>query len=77
MKKIKQKFELLAPAGSFPNLIAAVNAGADAVYFGLQNFSMRASAKNFTINDLDKMREICWFSNEILDKVVMEGEKYG
>ncbi|MFA4952712.1 MAG: U32 family peptidase [Candidatus Pacearchaeota archaeon] len=52
-------FELLAPAGSFPNLIAAVNAGADAVYFGLQDFSMRANAKNFTLNDLDEIRKIC------------------
>src|SRR3989338_7364400 len=57
--KTKQKFELLAPAGSFPNLIAAVNAGADAVYFGLQDFSMRANAKNFTINDLNEIKKIC------------------
>jgi len=53
------KYELLAPAGNFPMLVAAVNAGADAVYFGLQKFGMRASARNFTIKDLDKMREIC------------------
>jgi len=51
--------ELLAPAGSFPSLIAAVNAGADAVYFGLNEFSMRANAKNFSITDLDKISEIC------------------
>ncbi len=57
---MKQKYELLAPAGSFPMLVAAVNAGADAVYFGLQKgFGMRANAKNFKISDLPKMREIC------------------
>jgi putative protease len=55
----KNKIELLAPAGSFPSLIAAVNAGADAVYFGLDNFNMRATAKNFSIKDLDKIAEIC------------------
>lgn len=54
-----EKYELLAPAGDFPMLVAAVNAGANAVYFGLKEFSMRARAKNFTINDLDKIEKIC------------------
>ncbi len=54
-----KKPELLAPAGDFPMLVAAVNAGADAVYFGLKEFSMRANAKNFTIKDLDKIEKIC------------------
>ena len=40
-------------------LVAAVNAGADAVYFGLKEFNMRNSAKNFTIKDLDKIEKIC------------------
>jgi len=52
------KHELLAPAGNFPMLVAAFNAGADAVYFGLQEFNMRAAAKNFKVSDLSKMREI-------------------
>ena len=51
--------ELLAPAGNFPMLVSAINAGANAVYFGLQEFSMRATAKNFTIRDLDKIEKIC------------------
>ncbi|MBM3247131.1 U32 family peptidase [Candidatus Pacearchaeota archaeon] len=55
----KNSIELLAPAGSFPSLIAAVNAGADAVYFGLKEFSMRATAKNFTIRDLEEIERIC------------------
>jgi putative protease len=55
----KRKYELLAPAGSFPSLIAAVNAGADSIYFGLGEFNMRATARNFTLNDLPKIAEIC------------------
>ena len=51
--------ELLAPVGSFPMLVTAVNAGANAVYFGLQKYGMRANAKNFTIKDLPEMRKIC------------------
>lgn len=56
---IKNKYELLAPAGNFPMLITAVNAGADSVYFGLKEFSMRAGAQNFEIKDLKKINEIC------------------
>jgi len=59
MKKSKKTCELLAPAGDFSMLSAAVNAGADAVYFGLKEFSMRAAAKNFTIKDLDEVEKIC------------------
>jgi len=53
------KYELLAPAGDFSMLVAAVNAGADAVYFGLKEFSMRANAGNFSIKDLDEIAKIC------------------
>lgn len=49
----------MAPVGDFPMLSAAVNAGADAVYFGLNVFSMRRAAKNFTIKDLDEIEKIC------------------
>lgn len=56
---MKNKYELLAPAGSFPMLVTAVKAGANAVYFGLKEFSMRDNAKNFTIKDLDKINKIC------------------
>jgi U32 family peptidase len=58
--KEKPKYELLAPVGNFPMLVAAVKAGADAVYFGLSNgLNMRANAKSFSISDLKKIREIC------------------
>jgi putative protease len=61
MKKSSKsnKYELLAPAGDFPMLVTAINAGADAVYFGLKEFSLRASAKNFGLKDLDRINEIC------------------
>ncbi len=56
---MKQRYELLAPAGDFPMLITAIKAGADSVYFGLKEFSMRQNARNFTIKDLDKIERIC------------------
>ena len=42
-----KKIEILAPAGSFDSVIAAVRSGADAVYLGEKSFSARSSAKNF------------------------------
>ena len=54
-----KKFELLAPIGDFPSLIAAIQAGADAVYFGLKEFNMRDSAKNFKISDLTRINTLC------------------
>jgi len=56
---MKKKLELLAPAGDFQCLQAAINAGADAVYFGLQDFNMRESAENFKISDLPEIKNIC------------------
>jgi U32 family peptidase len=46
------KPELLAPAGSLEAFFAAMEAGADAVYLGLRDFSARAKAKNFSLGDL-------------------------
>jgi U32 family peptidase len=52
--------ELLAPAGSYESLHAAINAGCDAIYFGLQGFNMRANtAKPFTTEDLAEIVSIC------------------
>jgi putative protease len=48
---IRRKPELLAPAGDMRSLIAAVENGADAVYLGINNFSARAYAGNFTIDE--------------------------
>ena len=43
----KHKPEVLAPVGGWPQLEAAVQNGADAVYFGLTDFNARARASNF------------------------------
>jgi len=53
------KYELLSPSGDFPSMIAAVEAGADAVYFGLKEFNMRDSAGNFSVGDLTRIGKIC------------------
>jgi putative protease len=56
----KEGIEIMAPAGSYEALMAAVQAGADSVYFGLDQMNMRArSSANFTENDLDKILAIC------------------
>ena len=54
-----KKYEIMAPAGNFSMLSSAVKAGADAVYFGIKEFSMRNNAKNFAIEELDKINKIC------------------
>ena len=46
------KPELLAPAGNIESFFAAVQSGADAVYLGLKKFSARATASNFSLEDL-------------------------
>lgn len=51
--------ELLAPAGSFSALCAAVQSGADAVYIGGSEFSARSSAVNFTIEEIEKAARYC------------------
>ena len=50
--------ELLAPAGNFISLRAVLENGADAVYFGLNDYNMRANAKNFSLNDLAEVSRI-------------------
>ena len=49
------KLELLAPAGSLQSFFAAIECGADAVFCGLKTFSARASAKNFTMEELTRV----------------------
>lgn len=56
----RDKLELMAPAGSFESLHAAIDAGADAVYFGIGLLNMRSrSSVNFTIDDLFAIAETC------------------
>ena len=54
-KHVPLQAELLAPAGSLEAFFAAMEAGADAVYCGLQSFSARAKAKNFSFQDIAAM----------------------
>jgi len=56
----RKDIEIMAPAGSYDSLIAAVQGGADSVYFGAEQLNMRAaSSNNFTIEDLQKIASIC------------------
>ena len=55
-----QDFEIMAPAGSWESLHAAIQAGANSVYFGIENLNMRSnSSNNFTINDLREIVALC------------------
>ncbi|MDD5728314.1 MAG: U32 family peptidase [Victivallales bacterium] len=54
------KIEIMAPAGSFESLAAAIRAGADSVYFGVGRFNMRSRATvNFEAGDLPKIVRLC------------------
>ena len=56
----RKDFELMAPVGSYESLHAAIDAGADAVYFGAEGLNMRAkSSANFTLDDLRSIAETC------------------
>ncbi|WP_053976460.1 peptidase U32 family protein [Mangrovimonas xylaniphaga] len=55
-----QKIELMAPAGNFESLQAALDNGADSVYFGVEQLNMRARASiNFTLDDLPEISRRC------------------
>jgi U32 family peptidase len=55
-----KKIEIMAPAGSFESLAAAIKAGADSVYFGVGKLNMRSRATvNFQISDLSKIVRLC------------------
>ena len=55
----QQHVEIMAPVGSYESLSAAIQAGADAVYFGVGNLNMRSrSAANFTVEDLERIAGI-------------------
>ena len=56
----RNDFEIMAPVGSYESLVAAVQGGADAVYFGIEGLNMRAkSSVNFTVDDLHKIASYC------------------
>ena len=52
--------EIMAPAGSWESLRAAIQGGANSVYFGIEQLNMRArSSNNFTLKDLTEIAELC------------------
>lgn len=56
----REDFEIMAPVGSYESLWSAINAGADAIYFGVEGLNMRArSSVNFTLDDLKEIARIC------------------
>jgi putative protease len=73
------KPHLLAPAGDFIALRAALDAGADEVYFGIKGLNMRAGAKNFEEKDLKKITKLC-HENDVkaflaLNTIIYEDEQ--
>lgn len=57
---MKTKIELMAPAGGFDAMQAALDNGADSIYFGVDQLNMRARATmNFTLGDLEEIAERC------------------
>ncbi len=55
-----EDFEVMAPVGSYDSLAAAIQSGANSVYFGIEGLNMRAkSSNNFTEDDLRNIADIC------------------
>ena len=53
-------FEIMAPVGSYDSLTAAIQGGADSVYFGIEGLNMRSrSSNNFSLDDLRQIAAIC------------------
>lgn len=60
MSMNRKDFEIMAPVGSYESLYAAIDAGTDAIYFGIEGLNMRArSSNNFTIDDLHNIARVC------------------
>ncbi len=65
---MNKKVELLAPAGDIDRLKISLLYGADAVYFGGQDYSLRANANNFSI---DEIKDACSFAHNLNKKVYL------
>lgn len=62
--KSRKDYEIMAPAGSYESLMAAIQGGADSIYFGIEGLNMRSkSSNNFTIDDLHNIAKICRDNN--------------
>ncbi len=56
----RKDIEIMAPVGSYESLMAAIQGGADSIYFGVENLNMRAaSSNNFTLDNLRDISSIC------------------
>lgn len=56
----REDFEIMAPVGCYESLQAAIQSGANSIYFGIEGLNMRArSSVNFTIDDLHNIAQIC------------------
>jgi len=91
MREFKPK--ILAPVSDFTTLRAAIDSGADEIYFGVKGFNMRATARNFELKDLPKIARTCHSSNvkallalnvlvydsetKIIRNIVKKAKKYG
>lgn len=61
---MNKQIEIMAPAGSFESLMAAIQGRADSIYFGIEQLNMRAkAANNFTFDDLETIAKICKENN--------------
>ena len=64
VEKIKNKVEIMSPVGSYESLMAAIQGGADSVYFGVGELNMRSrSAANFSLEDMTQISNICKENN--------------
>lgn len=60
----RKELEIMAPVGSWESLSAALKAGADSVYFGIENLNMRSrSSNNFSYDDLREIVRLCTEAN--------------
>jgi len=56
----EKDFEIMSPVGSYESLMAAIQGGADSIYFGIEGLNMRSrSSNNFTTDDLRKIASVC------------------
>lgn len=61
---LRKEIEVMAPVGSYESLRAAIQGGADSIYFGVAQLNMRSqSAANFTLDDLTNIVSICKENN--------------
>ena len=75
----RSDIEIMAPAGSWESLSAAIQAGADSVYFGIEKLNMRSrSSSNFTTDDLREIVRVCNENNVktylTLNTIVYDGD---